>query len=270
MSATLLLALLAVCVVAIVAAMVEVVGTDDAMIVFRHHRPHRSAGPGVHFILPFIEHVEHCSTVPEQRCGEVSCFSRELVAFRARVAVTWRIADPLCAYELRAVLEDRIGELVGGEVIEIVSRRPLAEIARHVGTLRAEIEQRLPAVLSGIGVEVRGFAFAAPEVPAPMLAAWAAEPIAIAERSGRLAEAQTRTLVAHTELATVIEELLALEGIATKLSGRAAQYYESRTRREAVQHGSAMIVMSSPETSSDGHTNGSRMTPILLERPKSA
>ena len=250
------------------ASLLRWVTDGEALLVFRFERPHRSVGPGIRCVLPFVERAEHCSTRARRYLIEIECMSQDLMPFRARVALMWRLVDPVAYQPIDEIHRTRILTLLEEAVADVATDYPLARAARGSAAFGSAVIRRLEPRLCAVGIGLVDLVVSTPELPLAMTSAWSREPVALAERAGRVAEADTEAMVARKQLSTFVEELVALEWTGRRLGVPADRLYERRTRREASSSGATVVVMSPPPSSDEA--DRTPVVPIVFEHKRPA
>lgn len=248
------------------ALLVRRASEGEALLIFRSERPHRWVGPGTALIIPGMERIERCPTRPKEYVVSVGCFSRELCRVSFPVAVMWQVVDPLAYHSIDEIHRTRILTMVTEAVTDVVSRCSAAQLALTTEVIARAAEQLVAPALREVGVGLIGITIGPPAAQPAVESAWSRGPIALADRAGIVAEAETAALVARLELGSTVEECYAFESVGRRVGLSADRLYERHTRRKAAVAGSMVVVSPPPDGDSVDHTP---VVPVVfdLKRP---
>jgi regulator of protease activity HflC (stomatin/prohibitin superfamily) len=184
-------AVAAVAVLVVMALTLRIATQYQRAVVFRLGRYNRTAGPGVYFLLPFIEwqttqDLRTRTTIVEQQ----ETITRDNVPIKINAVIWQRVVDPM-----RAVLE--VAD-VGNAVIQVavttlrsvIGQHTLDDVLKEQDVIARVIEGNIDKVTEPWGVKVERVQMKNVEIPESMQRAMAQEAEAHREKRARLIKAE--------------------------------------------------------------------------------
>ncbi|MEM6727267.1 MAG: SPFH domain-containing protein [Pseudomonadota bacterium] len=150
------LLLLAIFLIVVVFAGVRIVPQSDKFVVERFGRLRSVLGPGINFIIPFLDRVAHRVSVLERQLPTMSqdAITADNVLVQVDTSVFYRVTEPeKTVYRIRDI-DAAIQTTVAGIVRSEIGRLELDEVQTNRSTLTATIKDSLANVVDDWGIEV--------------------------------------------------------------------------------------------------------------------
>ncbi|MEM1375532.1 MAG: SPFH domain-containing protein [Pseudomonadota bacterium] len=150
------LLVLAVFIIVVVFAGVRIVPQSEKFVVERFGRLRSVLGPGINFIVPFLDRVAHRVSVLERQLPTMSqdAITTDNVLVQVETSVFYRVTEPeKTVYRIRDI-DAAIQTTVAGIVRSEIGRLELDEVQTNRSTLTATIKNSLATVVDDWGIEV--------------------------------------------------------------------------------------------------------------------
>ncbi|MCH2076759.1 MAG: SPFH/Band 7/PHB domain protein [Rhodobacteraceae bacterium] len=150
------LLVLAVFIIVTVFAGVRIVPQSEKFVVERFGRLRSVLGPGINFIIPFLDRVAHRVSVLERQLPTMSqdAITTDNVLVQVETSVFYRVTEPeKTVYRIRDI-DAAIQTTVAGIVRSEIGRLELDEVQTNRSTLTATIKDSLASVVDEWGIEV--------------------------------------------------------------------------------------------------------------------
>ncbi|MEM9854620.1 MAG: SPFH domain-containing protein [Pseudomonadota bacterium] len=150
------LLLLAVFLIVVVFAGVRIVPQSEKFVVERFGRLRSVLGPGINFIIPFLDRVAHRVSVLERQLPTMSqdAITADNVLVQVDTSVFYRVIEPeKTVYRIRDI-DAAIQTTVAGIVRSEIGRLELDEVQTNRTTLTTTIKESLANVVDDWGIEV--------------------------------------------------------------------------------------------------------------------
>ncbi|WP_333714840.1 SPFH domain-containing protein [Yoonia sp.] len=147
---------LAVFVVVVVFAGVRIVPQSEKYVVERLGRLHSVLGPGINFIVPFLDSVRHKVSVLERQlpANQQDAITSDNVLVQVETSVFYRIIEPeKTVYRIRDV-DGAISTTVAGIVRSEIGRMELDQVQANRSTLIAAVREQVAQQVDDWGIEV--------------------------------------------------------------------------------------------------------------------
>ncbi|MEM1375582.1 MAG: SPFH domain-containing protein [Pseudomonadota bacterium] len=150
------LLVLALFLVVVVFAGVRIVPQSEKFVVERFGRLRSVLGPGINFIVPFLDRVAHRVSVLERQLPTMSqdAITTDNVLVQVETSVFYRVTEPeKTVYRIRDI-DAAIQTTVAGIVRSEIGRLELDEVQTNRSTLTSTIKDSLASVVDDWGIEV--------------------------------------------------------------------------------------------------------------------
>ncbi|MBS1301961.1 SPFH domain-containing protein [Loktanella sp. SALINAS62] len=152
----LVLILLAVFLIACILAGVRIVPQSEKFVVERLGRLRSVLGPGINFIIPFMDQVKHRISILERQLPSMQqdAITSDNVLVQVETSVFYRIIEPeKTVYRIRDV-DGAIGTTVAGIVRSEVGRMELDQVQSNRSSVIAAVRDQLAQQVDDWGIEV--------------------------------------------------------------------------------------------------------------------
>lgn len=156
MQENLVLLLGALFLIVIVLKGIKIVPQSEKYVVERFGRLHAVLGPGINFIVPFLDRVAHKISILERQLPTMSqdAITADNVLVQVDTSVFYRIIEPeKTVYRIRDV-DAAISTTVAGIVRSEIGKMELDEVQSNRSVLTASIKDQVRAVVDDWGIEV--------------------------------------------------------------------------------------------------------------------
>ncbi len=153
-NATLLI--LAVVVFVVVGRAVRIVPQSEKFVIERFGRLHAVLGPGINFIVPFLDRVAHKISVLERQLPSTSqdAITKDNVLLQVETSVFYRITEPeKTVYRIRDI-DAAISTTVAGIVRSEIGTMELDQVQSNRAQLIERIRENLANTVDDWGIEV--------------------------------------------------------------------------------------------------------------------
>ena len=163
----------------------------ERAIVFRLGRYHRTAGPGLFWIIPLVE----AQTKVDMRTTtygveEQETITRDNVPIKINAVIWSRVVDPARSLiEVRAV-SSSVVQVAVTALRNVIGRHSLDEVLKDQESVSAALKETVDAVTEPWGVKVERVEMKNVEIPASMQRAMAQEAEALREKRARQIKAE--------------------------------------------------------------------------------
>ncbi|MEM1101841.1 MAG: SPFH domain-containing protein [Pseudomonadota bacterium] len=150
------LIVLAIFLIVVVFAGVRIVPQSEQFVVERFGRLRSVLGPGINFIVPFLDRVAHRVSILERQLPTMSqdAITTDNVLVQVETSVFYRVTEPeKTVYRIRDI-DPAIQTTVAGIVRSEIGRLELDEVQTNRSTLTATIKSSLATVVDDWGIEV--------------------------------------------------------------------------------------------------------------------
>jgi regulator of protease activity HflC (stomatin/prohibitin superfamily) len=148
--------MLAVFIVVVVLAGVRIVPQSEKYVVERLGRLHSVLGPGINFIVPFLDRVRHQVSILERQlpASQQDAITSDNVLVQVETSVFYRIIEPeKTVYRIRDV-DGAISTTVAGIVRSEIGRMELDQVQANRSTLIAAVREQVAQQVDDWGIEV--------------------------------------------------------------------------------------------------------------------
>jgi regulator of protease activity HflC (stomatin/prohibitin superfamily) len=148
--------LLAVFLVVVVFKGINIVPQSEKFVVERFGRLHAVLGPGINFIVPFLDSIAHRVSILERQLPTMSqdAITLDNVLVQVETSVFYRIIEPeKTVYRIRDV-DSAISTTVAGIVRSEIGKMELDQVQSNRSALTSTIKDQLFAVVDDWGIEV--------------------------------------------------------------------------------------------------------------------
>jgi len=148
--------MLAIFIVVVVLAGVRIVPQSEKFVVERLGRLHSVLGPGINFIVPFLDRVRHKVSILERQLPAASqdAITSDNVLVQVETSVFYRIIEPeKTVYRIRDV-DGAISTTVAGIVRSEIGRMELDQVQANRSSLIAAVRQQVAQQVDDWGIEV--------------------------------------------------------------------------------------------------------------------
>ncbi|MDO6729433.1 SPFH domain-containing protein [Marinovum sp. 2_MG-2023] len=135
---------------------VKIVPQSEKFVVERFGRLHAVLGPGINFIVPFLDKLAHRISILERQLPTMSqdAITTDNVLVQVDTSVFYRITEPeKTVYRIRDV-DAAIATTVAGIVRSEIGKMELDEVQSNRSMLTATIKEQVRAVVDDWGIEV--------------------------------------------------------------------------------------------------------------------
>ncbi|SFS18991.1 SPFH domain-containing protein [Yoonia litorea] len=150
------LLMLAVFIVVCIFAGVRIVPQSEKFVVERLGRLHSVLGPGINFIVPFLDRVRHQVSILERQlpASTQDAITSDNVLVQVETSVFYRIIEPeKTVYRIRDV-DGAISTTVAGIVRSEIGRMELDQVQANRSTLIAAVREQVAQQVDDWGIEV--------------------------------------------------------------------------------------------------------------------
>ncbi len=148
--------LLAGLIIIVIMAGVRIVPQSEKHVVERFGRLRAVLGPGINFIVPFLDRVRHKVSILERQLPthEQDAITADNVLVQVETSVFYRILEPeKTVYRIRDV-DDAISTTVAGIVRAGIGEMELDEVQSHRQQLIAKVKDQVANAVDDWGIEV--------------------------------------------------------------------------------------------------------------------
>lgn len=148
--------LLAIFLVLLVFKGINIVPQSEKFVVERFGRLHAVLGPGINFIVPFLDSIAHRVSILERQLPTMSqdAITLDNVLVEVETSVFYRIIEPeKTVYRIRDV-DSAISTTVAGIVRSEIGKMELDQVQSNRSALTSTIKDQLFAVVDDWGIEV--------------------------------------------------------------------------------------------------------------------
>jgi regulator of protease activity HflC (stomatin/prohibitin superfamily) len=152
----LFLLLLAVFIIVCIMAGVRIVPQSDKFVVERFGRLRSVLGPGINFIIPFLDRVAHRISVLERQLptAQQDAITTDNVLVKVETSVFYRITEPeKTVYRIRDV-DAAIATTVAGIVRSEIGKMELDQVQSNRAEVAASIREQVRLLVDDWGIEV--------------------------------------------------------------------------------------------------------------------
>ncbi|SEP55510.1 Regulator of protease activity HflC, stomatin/prohibitin superfamily [Loktanella sp. DSM 29012] len=152
----LVLILLAIFLIVCILAGVRIVPQSEKFVVERLGRLRAVLGPGINFIIPFLDRVKHQVSILERQLPTMQqdAITSDNVLVQVETSVFYRIIEPeKTVYRIRDV-DGAIGTTVAGIVRSEVGRMELDQVQSNRSSVIAAVREQLAQQVDDWGIEV--------------------------------------------------------------------------------------------------------------------
>lgn len=147
---------LAIVIFLVVSRGVRIVPQSEKFVIERFGRLHAILGPGINFIVPFLDHVAHKISVLERQMPSTSqdAITKDNVLVQVETSVFYRINEPeKTVYRIRDV-DPAIATTVAGIVRSEIGTMELDQVQSNRAQLIDRIRENLANIVDDWGIEV--------------------------------------------------------------------------------------------------------------------
>lgn len=147
---------LAIVIFLVVSRGVRIVPQSEKYVIERFGRLHAILGPGINFIVPFLDHVAHKISVLERQMPSTSqdAITKDNVLVQVETSVFYRINEPeKTVYRIRDV-DPAIATTVAGIVRSEIGTMELDQVQSNRAQLIDRIRENLANIVDDWGIEV--------------------------------------------------------------------------------------------------------------------
>lgn len=225
--------------VVLLSASVRVANQYERAVVFRLGRYVRTAGPGIYFLLPFLEWQSKSdlrtitSSVEEQET-----ITRDNVPVKINAVIWRRIVDPANAVIEVKDVGDAVVQVAVTSLRNVIGRHTLDEVLKEQDTISEALQSTIDRVTEPWGVKVERVEMKNVEIPASMQRAMSQEAEAYREKRARQIKAE-----AELDAAALLQQ--AAETIMRNPAGLELRRMQMITEVGAEQNTMTIIMMPS-------------------------
>jgi regulator of protease activity HflC (stomatin/prohibitin superfamily) len=170
---------------------VRVCNQYQRAVVYFLGRYSRTSGPGVYFMLPFLEwrslvDVRTTTTAVEQQ----ETITKDNVPVKINAVIWRRVVEPKDSLIEVADVEDAVTQAAVTALRATIGRHTLDDVLKDQETISAQMQKNLDAVTAPWGVKVEQVQMKNIEIPATMQRAMAQEAEALREKRSRVIKAE--------------------------------------------------------------------------------
>jgi regulator of protease activity HflC (stomatin/prohibitin superfamily) len=170
---------------------VRVCNQYQRAVVYLLGRYSRTSGPGVYFMLPFLEwrslvDVRTTTTAVEQQ----ETITKDNVPVKINAVIWRRVVEPKDSLIEVADVEDAVTQAAVTALRATIGRHTLDDVLKDQETISAQMQKNLDAVTAPWGVKVEQVQMKNIEIPATMQRAMAQEAEALREKRSRVIKAE--------------------------------------------------------------------------------
>jgi regulator of protease activity HflC (stomatin/prohibitin superfamily) len=181
---------------------VRVCNQYQRAVVYFLGRYARTSGPGVYFMLPFLEwrslvDVRTTTTAVEQQ----ETITKDNVPVKINAVIWRRVVEPKDSLIEVADVEDAVTQAAVTALRATIGRHTLDDVLKDQETVSAQLQKGLDAITHPWGVKVEQVQMKNIEIPATMQRAMAQEAEALREKRSRVIKAE-----AEREAAQLLKE----------------------------------------------------------------
>jgi regulator of protease activity HflC (stomatin/prohibitin superfamily) len=160
-------------------------------VVFRLGRYHSTRGPGLYWIIPFIEWQYTIDLrISTTAVEEQETITKDNVPIKVNAVVWYRIVDPKQAKLEVKNIDNAVIQVALTTLRTGIGQHSLDEVLKEQETVSLLIQQKIDAVTEPWGVKVERVEMKNVEIPISMQRAMAQEAEALREKRARLIKAQ--------------------------------------------------------------------------------
>ena len=149
------LAALALCIIALLAAL-KIVPQTDNFLIERLGKYNRSLAAGVHIIIPFIDRVAHTESILERQlpAKNVPAFTKDNVQIEITLAILYRVTDAAKAWYRIKNIDQAIETIIIGVVRSTIGASDLDQVQSNRSQLSTAIASDIQHVTDEWGIHV--------------------------------------------------------------------------------------------------------------------
>jgi len=136
--------------------MVRIVPQSEKHVVERFGRLHQVLGPGINFIVPFLDRIAHRISILERQLptAEQDAITTDNVLVKVETSVFYRTTEPeKTVYRIRDV-DDAIATTVAGIVRSEIGKMELDQVQSNRNDLIQKIRESVAVMVDDWGIEV--------------------------------------------------------------------------------------------------------------------
>jgi regulator of protease activity HflC (stomatin/prohibitin superfamily) len=184
-------ALIAVILIVIAIAGLRIANQYARAVVFRLGRYHSTRGPGLYWIIPFVEWQYTIDLrISTTAVEEQETITKDNVPIKVNAVVWYRIVDPKQAKLEVKNIDNAVIQVALTTLRTGIGQHSLDEVLKEQETVSGIIQQKIDAVTEPWGVKVERVEMKNVEIPESMQRAMAQEAEALREKRARLIKAQ--------------------------------------------------------------------------------
>ena len=180
----------------------------ERAVVFRLGRYNRTAGPGVYFLIPFIEWKQRVDIRTRTATVEAQeTITRDNVPVKINTVIWQRTTDPRRSVVEVADVNNAVIQVALTALRSVIGQHTLDDVLKEQDTIAHIIETAVDKVTAPWGVKVERIQMKNVEIPESMQRAMAQEAEALREKRARVIKAEAE-LDAATLLRRAAEEIM--------------------------------------------------------------
>jgi len=184
-------AFIAIVLIAIAIAGLRIANQYARAVVFRLGRYHSTRGPGLYWIIPFLEWQYTIDLrINTTAVEEQETITKDNVPIKVNAVVWYRIVDPKQAKLEVKNIDNAVIQVALTTLRTGIGQHSLDEVLKEQETVSRIIQQKIDAVTEPWGVKVERVEMKNVEIPQSMQRAMAQEAEALREKRARLIKAQ--------------------------------------------------------------------------------
>ena len=184
-------AFIAIVLIAIAIAGLRIANQYARAVVFRLGRYHSTRGPGLYWIIPFLEWQYTIDLrINVTAVEEQETITKDNVPIKVNAVVWYRIVDPKQAKLEVKNIDNAVIQVALTTLRTGIGQHSLDEVLKEQETVSRIIQQKIDAVTEPWGVKVERVEMKNVEIPESMQRAMAQEAEALREKRARLIKAQ--------------------------------------------------------------------------------
>ncbi len=216
---------------------VRVCNQYQRAVVFFLGRYSRTSGPGLYFMIPFLEwrtvvDVRTTTTTVEQQ----EAITRDNVPVKINAVIWRRVVDPVKSLIEVANVEDSVTQAAVTSLRATIGRHTLDDVLKDQESISAQLQRTIDAFTEPWGVKVEQVSMKNIEIPETMQRAMAQEAEALREK-------RSRTIKAEAELDAAEMLKRAADIIATSPASLELRRMQMLTEVGAEQNTMTIVIM---------------------------
>jgi regulator of protease activity HflC (stomatin/prohibitin superfamily) len=178
-------------------------------VVFRLGRLHKVKGPGLYWIIPFIDwqRVVDIRTVTAE-VEQQETITKDSVTVKINAVLWYRIIDPAKAIVAIENYREAVYQIALTSLRNIIGQHVLDEVLKERNTINETLQKIVDETTTGWGIKVELVEMKDVEIPEAMQRAMAKEAEAVREKRARLVKASAESEAAR-ELSQAAEQMMA-------------------------------------------------------------